>query len=371
MKKVCIVTASRSEYGPLRWIIDEFKNDDQLLLQLVVTGTHLSPDFGLTYTEIEKDGYKIDEKVETIISSTSEVGVAKTMGLCSLGFADVFNRLRPDIVVVLGDRYELLPICSTALIMNIPIAHISGGDITEGAIDDQVRNAVTMMSTLHFPSVEDSFRRIERMRGCCSCIYTVGEPGLDNFKRLKLWDRLELAKNISLKISKKWVLLTYHPETKLSLDENVKRFNRILNALDSFSDIEVVITGSNSDYGGLQLNEISKKIAAENLKFKYFDSLGQLRYLSFMNEVDFVIGNSSSGIIEAPFLAKNVINIGNRQKGRYISELVIEDEGNTVESILYAISKVLNKIPIRDLYYGDGETSKKIKDKIKTFILNL
>ena len=193
IKKVCIVTASRSEYGLLRWLIDEVNNDHQLCLQLIVTGTHLSPEFGLTYTEIEKDGYEINEKVDMQISSSDQSGIVKSMGICSIGFSDVFDRLKPDVVIVLGDRYELLPICGAALLMKIPIAHISGGDITEGAIDDQVRNAVTMMATLHFPGVENSAKRIERMRGASKGIHPVGEPGLDNFIRLTLWNRENLA----------------------------------------------------------------------------------------------------------------------------------------------------------------------------------
>ena len=324
IKKVCIVTASRSEYGLLRWLIDEVKNDHQLCLQLIVTGTHLSPEFGLTYTEIEKDGYEINEKVDMQVSSSNQSGIVKSMGLCSLGFSDVFSRLKPDVIIVLGDRYELLPICGAALLMKIPIAHISGGDITEGAIDDQVRNAVTMMATLHFPGVEESAKRIERMRGVLKGIYPVGEPGLDNFLRLTLWNRKKLAQNIGLDLSKRWILLTYHPETKLELNQNIESINNIINVLDQLHDTQIVITGANSDFGGFEINEILKKVAYPNeSKYKFFNSLGQHRYLSLMKEVDVIIGNSSSGIVEAPFLAKSVVNVGERQKGRYISTNII------------------------------------------------
>jgi len=368
--KVCIVTAARSEYGLLRWLIDEVSNDNQLVLQLVVTGSHLSPEFGLTYSEIESDGYKIDEKVDIILSSFSKVGVVKTMGMCSIGFADVFNRLKPNIVVVLGDRYELLPICSAALIMNIPIAHISGGDITEGTIDDHVRNAVTMMASLHFPGVEESAKRIERMRGTSKNIYVVGEPGLDNFKRLTIWDRKTISESLSLDISKKWVLLTFHPETKIDLDENLKTITNIIKVLDEFNDIQVVITGANSDFGGFQINEISQRASNFiNSKYKFFNSLGQLRYLSFMKEVAFVIGNSSSGIVEAPFLAKAVVNVGERQKGRYSSANVI-NTSNEFNSISDAIKKAICSKVGMDNYFGDGNSSIKIKDIIKNFLLH-
>lgn len=368
MKKICVVTATRSEYGILRWLIDEIKNDEQLVLQLVVTGTHLSPQFGLTYKEIEGDGYLIDEKLEILMSSYSEVGVVKTMGICSIGFADILRRNSPHIVVVLGDRYELLPICSAALMMNIPIAHISGGDVTEGAIDDQIRNAITMMATLHFPGVEESAKRIERMRNNSNGIYTVGEPGLDNFNRLKLWSRKVIAGNLLLDIEKDWVLLTYHPETKITLEENLQAISNIVTVLSEIENIEVVITGANSDFGGAQLNEIFKNISNVNQKFKYFDSLGQLRYLSLMKEVAFVIGNSSSGLVEAPFLSKKVINIGNRQKGRYISDNIICTDIEYY-SILDSINR-MNEINVKfDYYYGDGNASLKIKEYIKEYLL--
>ena len=188
-KNVCVITAARSEYGVLRWIIDEIQHDDKLKLQLVVTGSHLSSDFGYTYKEIELDGYDIDWKVEMLLSSSTRSGISKSMGLCSIGISDAFDMLKPDIIVVLGDRYELLPICSVALLMEIPLAHISGGDITEGAIDDQVRNAITMMSTLHFPGVISSADRIIQMLDSKKNVFVIGEPGLENFKRLSLFSR--------------------------------------------------------------------------------------------------------------------------------------------------------------------------------------
>ena len=370
MKKICIVTASRSEYGLLRWLIDEVKNDDQLILQLVVTGSHLAAEYGLTYTEIENDGYIIDEKIEILLSSSSLAGIVKSMGICSIGFAEAFNRLKPDIIIVLGDRYELVPICSAALVMNIPIAHISGGDVTEGAIDNQIRNVVTMMSTLHFPGVIDSGKRIQRMTGSNQNMYIVGEPGLDNFNRLKLWNRKHLAENLSLNSSNKWILLTYHPETKLNLDENLITTKNIIEALNLQNDVQVIITGANSDYGGIQINEFLENTATNNYsKYKFFMSLGQLRYLSLMQEVDFVIGNSSSGIVEAPYLGKIVINIGERQKGRYISANVI-NTSNDLISISKAIEKATTLNVCTDNYFGNGNSSRKIKDIVKNFLNN-
>lgn len=364
MKKVCIVTASRSEYGPLKWLMDEVANDSLLKLQLVVTGAHLSPEFGLTYQEIEKDGFRIDEKVDLAFSSSSLEGIVDAMGNCSIGFAKTFSRLKPDIIVVLGDRYELLPICGAALIMGIPIAHISGGDITEGAIDDQIRNAVTMMASFHFPGTKESAKRIKRMIGSSKNIYCVGEPGLDNFKRLKLWNRSELAESLFLDSSKKWALMTYLPETKIGLDENLYAIKNLIDALDKNDDIQVIITGANADFGGMQINEFLINAAAVNSsKFKYYISLGQLRYTSLMKEVDFVIGNSSSGIIEAPFFGKPVINIGDRQKGRYSSQNVFNCS-NDVISITHAIEKIRHIKVISDNYYGDGNSSIRIKNAL-------
>ena len=369
MNKICIVTGSRSEYGLLRWLIEEVKNDNDLHLQLVVTGTHLSPEYGLTHSAIVKDGYCIDEKVEMQVSGNTQSAIVKSMGLCSLGISDVLNRLMPDVVIVLGDRYELLPICSAALLMNIPIGHISGGDITLGAIDNQIRNAVTMMSTLHFPGVEESAKRIERMIGTSKGIYPVGEPGLDNFVRLTLWDRRKLAENLGLDWSKRWVLLTYHPETKLELYQNIESVNSIINVLNQLHDTQIVMTGANSDFGGFEINEILKKVAYSNeLKYKFFNSLGQHRYLSLMKEVDIIIGNSSSGIVEAPFLAKSVVNIGQRQKGRYISSNIISCS-NDQNSIFDAIKNASSLSLSPDAYFGDGSSSAKIKKIIKEFLL--
>jgi UDP-hydrolysing UDP-N-acetyl-D-glucosamine 2-epimerase len=367
-KKICIVSTSRADYGLLRWIIDEVQKDDRMLLQLIATGSHLSPEFGLTYTEIENDGYHIDEKVDFIVSSNLNTAIVKSMGICSIGFAEAFGRIKPDILVILGDRYELIPICSAALFLNIPIAHISGGDITEGALDNQVRNVVTMMASIHFPGVGESAKRIERMRGSSSGIYTVGEPGLDNFVRLKLWDRQTIADNLKLDISKKWVLVTYHPETTLSLEENLSTVNNLLKALDYMSDIQVVITGANADFGGSQINEAMQRMAKINSsKYKYHPSLGQIRYLSVMKEVDFIIGNSSSGIVEAPYLAKSVVNIGERQKGRYISKNVINSANNLL-SISSAINKAKDNLTFVDNYFGNGNTSVKIVNLIKEFL---
>lgn len=367
-KKVCIVTAARSEYGVLRWVIDDVHNDNDLKLQLVVTGAHLSAEQGHTYKFIEQDGYPIAEKVPVLLPSDDNVSIAKTMGNCSISMADTFNRLKPDLVVVLGDRYELLPIVGAALVMRIPVAHISGGDVTEGAIDDEVRNAVSMMSTLHFPGVEDSAKNLYRMLGSEKNVFAVGEPGLDSFLRMDLWDKGKVAKELSLDVKKKWCLVTLHPETKLTMDDNVKMAHNLYEAMTKTQDVQFIITKANADTGGSAINDYWTRVAPNNSNMQLFPSLGQIRYLSFMKYADMVVGNSSSGIIEAPFMGTPVVNIGNRQKGRHICKNVICC-GYSVEEISESLSKAQMSERIIDTYWGDGKSSKRIVSEIKKYLL--
>ncbi len=367
-KKVCIVTASRSEYGLLHWIIDAVYKDIDLELQLVVTGAHLSPEQGLTYRFIEADGYPIAAKVDMQLKSGNKCCIVHSMGKCSEGFADVFSQLQSDVVVVLGDRYELLPIVSAALIMGIPVAHISGGDITEGAIDNEVRNAVSMMSTIHFPGVESSAENLKRMLSSDTNIFIVGEPGLESFLRYDLMTRNELASNIGLDESKRWCLVTLHSETKLSLDDNLKMVHHLFEVMKETENVQFVISKANADYGGIQINEFWEDAVKTNLnKFHLFSSLGQRRYLSFMRQSAGVVGNSSSGIVEAPFLGIPVVNIGERQKGRYLCKNVIQCD-RYKNAISIAFQKMLSQPKIIDTYYGDGHTSDFIVAKIKEWL---
>lgn len=369
MKKVCIVTAARSEYGLLRWTIDGVSKNPNLELQLVVTGAHLLEEQGNTYKNIESDGYPISAKVDMCLDSSSQVEIVKSMGRCSIGMAEAFANLNPDIAVVLGDRYELLPICNAALVMNIPIAHISGGDVTIGAIDNEVRNAVTMMSTLHFPGVQESADNIVRMRNSDKNVWTVGEPGLDNFRLSKLMSRQEVAENIGIPAENKWVLVTLHPETNESLEYNIELAKNIIRLTDSLPNVSVVISKANADFGGVQINDYWEKVAQSNSeKYHLFPSLGQTRYLSYMNECYAVIGNSSSGIVEAPCLGTPVINIGNRQTGRHICKNVrqtnndfteIEDAWRNIEA---------NSERVKDNYYGDGYAAEKIVKHIEEYL---
>lgn len=368
-KKVCVVTAARSEYGLLRWVIDEVYRDPGLEFQLVVTGAHLAEEQGFTYRQIESDGYPITVKVDMRLNSTSKALIAESMGHCSIGFSRTLSELQPDLLVVLGDRYELLPICGAALVMNIPIAHISGGDVTIGAIDNEVRNAVTMMSELHFPGVQESADNIIRMRGSNKYVWAVGEPGLENFHRLPLMNRSELSSSLQIPSEKKWILVTLHPETQEPLEYNLKMAENIVSLMNKMNDVFVVISYANADFGGAQINDFWNNIVKQDSKkYRVYPSLGQIRYLSFMKECFAVVGNSSSGIVEAPHLGTPVINIGNRQTGRHLCKNVIQID-NDIDSLVDAWKKIeLNSAKQTDDYYGDGSTSRKIVKHIKEYL---
>lgn len=371
-KKICFVTAARSEYGLLKWLIKDVNECPEFEMKLIVTGGHLSYEQGHTIDQIVGDGFQVSHIVDAKLENDTPSQIAESMGRMCEGFAKVFNEISPDYVVVLGDRYELLPICNTAFIMKIPIIHISGGDITEGALDDGIRNAITMLADYHFPGTEDSAQNIIRMRGTNDHIWPVGELGLDSFCREQLLSREKLARDLCLDMKKSWVLMTYHAETKKSLECNLNSVKTCIDALLSLDNCQTVITFANADFGGKQINEYVQKMAKQNpIKLKVVPSLGQLRYLSFMRQVSFIIGNSSSGIVEAPFLNIPVINVGDRQKGRY--------QCGNIYQCLPIQADILNKIELikqsknvisDDLHYwGDGHASERIITIMKQEII--
>ncbi len=367
-KKICIITAARSEYGLLKWVIDEVHHDEDLELQLVVTGAHLSEEHGMTIRLIEEDDYPIAAKIDMRLSSDSRSDIIRSMGHCSIGLAETLSSLQPDLVVVLGDRYELLPIVSACLVAGISVAHLSGGDVTVGAIDNEVRNAVSMMSTLHFPGVESSAQNLRRMTGSEKNIFTVGEPGLESFLRFDLMSREELARSLGLESESRWCLVTLHPETKMSVEENVVMAKNLFKVMQSTEDVQYVISKANADFGGSQINQFWETAVKEDEKrFRLFTSLGQRRYLSFMKQAAGVLGNSSSGIVEAPFLGIPVVNIGDRQKGRYLCKNVIQC-GRSQEEIKKAIIAMLEQPVLVDTYYGDGHTSGIVVKLIKKWL---
>lgn len=366
-KKICVVTSARSEYGPIRWILNAINEEPSLQLQLLVGGSHLVEQQGYTYKQIEDDGFTIDYKIDYLKSLDSSTGIVKSMGLCLDLIADALDSLKPDMIFVVGDRYELLPICTAALIKRIPIAHMSGGDITEGAIDNSVRNAITMMADLHFPGNEDSAKNIERMIDSNANIYNIGEPGLENLERNTLLSRSELSQALDIDSSKPWILCTLHPETRATVEQSMIMARAMCKALDERTESEIIITYANADLGGDELNLYYEKFCSCRANFHIFKSLGQLRYNSMMKECACVVGNSSSGVFEAPFLGKPVLNIGNRQKGRYMAACVFNIPCYENNEISAALNAAMSKSFDRDYNYGNGHVSNLVVKHLKEY----
>lgn len=342
MRKICIITATRAEYGLLKPLMDLIKNSSELELQIVATGAHLSPEFGLTYQLIEKDGFVINEKVETLMSSDTAQGIVKTMGITMMSFADVFGRIQPDMIVILGDRYEMLAVASAATIFKIPIAHLHGGEITEGAYDDAIRHAITKLSHLHFTSTEEYKNRIIQMGEDPQTVFHVGAIGLDNIRNMKLLNKEALEKELDVKFKKYNYQITFHPET-LSDITSEEQFRVLLDALDEQEESFFVFTKANADTDGRIINQMIDTYVSKNPgKAKAFHSLGALRFLSLVSVCDAIVGNSSSGIIEAPSLHTATINIGDRQRGRTQAASIVNCRCSITE-ILNAFSIIKDK----------------------------
>ena len=372
MKKICVVTGTRAEYGLLRPLLDKIIQDEDLELQLIVTGMHLSPEFGLTYKKIEQDGYKIDDKIEIILSSDTSIGISKSMGLAMISFSEVYNRLKPDMLVVLGDRYEIFAAVSVANVSKIPVVHLHGGETTEGAFDEAFRHCITKMSFLHFVSAEKYRQRVIQLGENPDRVFNVGAIGIENITNLKLLSKEELEKQINFKFKKNTALVTFHPVT-LENCTSEDQFKNLLEAIDERKDLRVIFTKANSDTDGRIINRMIDEYVLKNEeKSRVFVSMGQLRYLSAMKYCDIVIGNSSSGIIEAPSFNIPTLNIGNRQRGR-IQALSIVNSDSSKDDIVTAINICLSrefKEKVKNIKnpYGDGNTSEKIIVKIKEFL---
>ena len=315
MRKICVITGTRAEYGLLRWVMQGIKDDPELTLQIIATGMHLSPEFGLTYRDIEQDGFKIDSKVEMLTSSDTSVGIAKSMGLGLIGFADALHDLKPDLIVVLGDRFEIFSAVSAALVARIPVAHLHGGELTEGAFDDALRHSITKMSHLHFVAAEEYRQRVVQLGEQPDRVFLVGGLGIDNIKRLKLFDREALEASLDFKLGSKNLLITFHPVT-LEAATASEQMAQLLLALAELEDTQLIFTMPNADTGGRVLIRMVEEFVAQHTNARAYTSLGQLRYLSCISHVDGVVGNSSSGLAEVPSFRKGTINIGDRQRGR-------------------------------------------------------
>jgi UDP-hydrolysing UDP-N-acetyl-D-glucosamine 2-epimerase len=368
-RKICIATGSRAEYGLLYWLMKEVGADPDLQLQIIATGMHLSPEFGLTYQQIEADGFSIDAKVEMLLSSDSPIGIAKSIGLGVIGSADALDRLKPDILVVLGDRFEILAAAQAAVVARIPIAHIHGGETTEGAFDESIRHAITKMAQWHFVAAEPYRKRVIQLGEASDQVFNFGAPGLDHLQYLEWMDRPSLEKSLAIKLGPPVFLVTYHPAT-LSQREPVAAMNELLAALEEFSQATIIFTYPNADTGGRVLIErLNQWVAANRRHAKAFVSLGQQRYLSLMREADVIIGNSSSGLTEAPALKKATVNIGDRQKGRLKASSVLDAEENKT-AIVVAINKTLSvdfraNLSATESLYGSGDVSRRIKNTLK------
>ncbi len=369
-RRICIVTGSRAEYGLLYWLMKEIQHDAALKLQLIVTGMHLSPEFGLTWRQIEQDGFIIDRQVEMLLSSDTPVGISKSIGLGIIGFADALDCLQPDVLVVLGDRFEILAAVQAAMMHRIPIAHIHGGEITAGAVDDAIRHAVTKMSHLHFTATERYRQRVIQLGEPPQRVFNVGAPGLDNIVGLKLLDKLQLEEAINFKLGERNLLITFHPVT-LEKATAATQFENLLKALDYFADIHLIFTQPNADADGrviIGMIEHYRQRFPERIAS--FVSLGSLRYLSALKYMNAVVGNSSSGLIEAPAFKIGTINIGDRQKGRLCADSVIHCEPD-IDAILQAFNTLFsedfqNSLRTVENPYGQTGASIKIKDLLKS-----
>ncbi len=361
-KKICFITATRAEYGSLYWIMKEVEKASDLKLQLIVTGTHLSTEFGMTIQEIKKD-FHIDKKIENILSSDNSIGISKSMGLLQISLSECFEELRPDLFIILGDRFEMLSAASTALIMNIPIVHLCGGEKSEGAFDESIRHAITKLSHIHCVTTDEHKQRVIQLGEHPSRVFNVGGVGIDNFKNLELLSRENFEKSINFKLNQKNLLVTFHPTT-LEKGSAQIQCEELLKALYELKNTNIIFTKANADTEGRIINKLIENYVKLNKNTILFDSLGQLRYFSALQYVDAVVGNSSSGFAEVPTFKIGTINIGNRQKGRIKASSIINCEP-TKESLLDAFTKLYSNKFQKNLKnvknpYGDGGASKKI-----------
>ena len=368
-RKICVVTGTRAEYGLLYWLMKEIEESDNLELQIIATGTHLSPEFGLTYKEIEKDGFTIHKKVEMVLSADTPSAIAKSTGLSMIGFGDVLADLHSDVMILLGDRYELLAAAFAALVARVPIAHISGGETTEGAFDEAIRHSITKMAWWHFVAADEYQKRVVQLGEDPKRVFNVGGMGVDAIKKARLLSKKELMKKSGIKFGEKNLLVTYHPVT-LEKQTSQKHFQSLLDVLDDLKDIYIIFTMPNSDSDGRIIKQmIDEFVSSHDQRSISFTSIGHLNYLSALQFVDGVVGNSSSGLAEAPTFKIGTVNIGDRQKGRLKAESVIDCKP-TKESIKRAIETLFSEnfqkmLPLVKNPYGEGNATEKILEVLR------
>lgn len=337
-RKICVITGSRAEYGLLRWVMQGIKDEPSLTLQIIATGMHLSPQFGNTYQEIEGDGFAIDRKVEVLNGSDTPVGIAKSMGNGMIGFADALNELKPDLIVVLGDRFEIFSAVSAALVARIPVAHIHGGELTEGLIDDALRHSITKMSHLHFVATDEYRNRVIQLGESPDRVFNVGGLGIDNISKTELMSREEVEGHIQFIFQERNLLVTFHPVT-LEDDAAAEQFCELLTALEIYPDLGLIFTMPNADPGGRVLFDLIDEFVLTRTNAISRTSLGSNLYLSCLAQVDGVIGNSSSGLLEVPSFKIGTINIGDRQRGRLTCSSIINCNA-TKNDIISALAQL-------------------------------
>jgi len=360
-KRICVVTGSRAEYGLLYWVLRDLQAEASIELQLVVTGMHLAPEFGLTVRQIEQDGFPIARRVEMLLSSDTPGGVAKSIGMGVIGMSDAFEQLQPNVVLVLGDRFEILAAAQACLMHGIPLAHIAGGDVTEGAFDESIRHAITKMAHVHFVTNDLSARRVRQLGEDPCRIHCVGSPGLDHLRRLPLLDRAGLEEALGAPLAARNLLVTFHAAT-LEAGQSEGQFTELLAALDRLDgDIAIWFTHPNADPGGRALmGLLDEWVAARSKRAHVYTSLGQLRYLSLMSQMSAVVGNSSSGLHEAPSFGVPTVDIGTRQRGRLAAASVLHCAPERA-AIGEAISRAM-ALDCKGMMnpYGDGRSAQRI-----------
>ena len=372
-RKICIVTGSRAEYGLLYWLIKNIELDHELELQLIVTGMHLSAEFGMTHLEIERD-FKIDRKIDLNLTSDTSIGISKSMAIALTSFTEAYKELNPDILLVLGDRYEIFSAASAAMISKIPIAHLHGGESTEGLIDEAIRHCISKMSHLHFTAADIYTKRLIQLGEDPSKVFNIGGLGIENIKRLRLLSKLEFENLIKFKLNIKNILVTFHPVT-LETKTSQKQFQELLSSIDELEKTNIIFTKTNSDTDGKIINLMIDEYTFKNPKKSIaFTSMGQLNYLSALKHIDMIIGNSSSGLLEAPSFKVGTINIGDRQQGRLKAKSVIDclpDKKSIDEAIKRVYSSDFQKI-LKNVKnpYGDGYASEKIISVLKNTSLD-
>ena len=370
MRTIAVITGTRAEYGQLYWILKAIHEDPELTLQLIITGMHLSPEFGKTADVIDNDGFPIAERVEMLLSSDTEEAIALSMGVGVMGFANAYRRLRPDLILVLGDRFEIFAAVAASVPFHIPVAHIHGGELTFGVMDESFRHAITKMSYYHFPATQAYADRIIQMGEAPERVFCCGAPGLDNLLRLDLLQKEQVLEALNLPASQSWGVMTYHPVAgdKQSVEAQI---NEVLSALQKVDDVFWIFTLPNADTGGrIIIRRLEEFVKAHPQKGTVFSSLGQLRYLSLLQYATVMVGNSSSGLTEAPSFRLPVINIGDRQQGRVRAKNVLDIPDCRKEGISTALRKALSpefKTSLQGMTnpYGEGNASQQIVDILK------